>query len=51
MGTIKPAVRKKKLAKAMRRTSSVPLWVVLKTGRRVRTSVKKRHWKRTKLKV
>jgi large subunit ribosomal protein L39e len=51
MARNKPTARKRRLARARRRAKAVPLWVVLKTGRRVRVSVKRRHWRRVKLKV
>jgi len=51
MARNKPAARKRRLAKALKQKKSVPTWVVAKTIGRVRTHPKKRHWRRTKLKV
>jgi len=43
--------KKLRLAKATRQNRSVPIWAVAKTGTRVRTHPKRRHWRRSKLKV
>ncbi len=43
--------RKLRLAKAMKQNRPVPVWVVGKTLGRVRTHPKRRHWRRSKLKV
>lgn len=43
--------RKLRLARAMKQNRPVPVWVVGKTFGRVRTHPKRRHWRRSKLKV
>ncbi|AGK60108.1 LSU ribosomal protein L39E [Archaeoglobus sulfaticallidus PM70-1] len=40
-----------RLAKFYRQNRRAPLWVTLKTKRRVFSSPKRRHWRRKKLKV
>jgi|TARA_B110000263_G_C15100551_1_gene415118 large subunit ribosomal protein L39e len=42
---------KKRLMKKRIQNSAVPTWVVVKTKRGVTTNPKRRHWRRTKLKV
>ncbi|MBC7110207.1 MAG: 50S ribosomal protein L39e [Archaeoglobi archaeon] len=42
--------RKLRLAKAYKQNRRVPLWVIVRTRRKVLTHPKRRHWKRTKLK-
>jgi len=42
--------RKLRLAKAYKQNRRVPLWVIVRTRRRVLTHPKRRHWRRTKLK-
>jgi len=42
---------KKRLYKRLKESSPVPTWVVIKTKRKVRTSPKRRSWRRTRLKV
>ncbi|NHJ87121.1 MAG: 50S ribosomal protein L39e [Asgard group archaeon] len=51
MARYKPLAKKLRMAKANRRTRSVPTWVVMKTSGRVRNHPKKRHWQRNDLKV
>ncbi len=51
MGRNKTSGIKKRLYKNVRRSFSVPTWVVVRTNRKVRRSVKERSWRRTKLKV
>jgi large subunit ribosomal protein L39e len=51
MARHKPAARKRRLAKAQKQRRAVPTWVVAKTLGKVRTHPKKRHWRRSKLKV
>ena len=46
-----PYPKKLRMAKAARRTRSVPTWVVMKTGGKVRQHPKRRHWQRNNLKV
>ena len=43
--------RKIRLTKAMRQNRPVPIWVIGKTMGRVRSHPKRRHWRRSKLKV
>jgi large subunit ribosomal protein L39e len=42
---------KKRLAHAWKVNRPVPIWVVARTMGRVRTHPKRRHWRRTKLKL
>lgn len=51
MSRNKHVAKKIRLAKAKKQNRRVPVWVLLKTNRRVRTHPKMRHWRRTKLKV
>lgn len=51
MARVKHTARKRRLAKAGRQSSSVPMWIVAKTMGRFRSHPKRRHWRRTKLKV
>jgi large subunit ribosomal protein L39e len=46
----KPAGKKIRLTKATKQNKPVPTWVVVKTGRHVRTNPKRRHWRRTSVK-
>jgi large subunit ribosomal protein L39e len=39
------------MAKAIRQNRPVPIWVIAKTLRNVRTHPKRRYWRRSKLKV
>ncbi|OYT39756.1 MAG: 50S ribosomal protein L39e [Desulfurococcales archaeon ex4484_58] len=43
--------RKLRLAAAYKSNRPVPLWVTLKTRLRVRRGMRRRHWRRSKLKV
>ncbi|MFQ6080242.1 MAG: 50S ribosomal protein L39e [Candidatus Bathyarchaeia archaeon] len=47
----KPAAKKRRLAKAGKERKAVPTWVIAKTMGRVRTTPKRRHWRRTKTKA
>jgi large subunit ribosomal protein L39e len=47
----KPTARKRRLIKASKRAKAVPTWVIAKTLGHVRSSPKRRHWRRSKLKV
>jgi len=49
--TIAGLSKKIRLAKATRQNRPVPIWTVAKTGGKVRTHPKRRHWRRSKLKV
>jgi len=42
---------KKRLAHAWKQNRPVPIWVVARTMGRVRTTPKRRHWRRSKLKL
>nr|ABG46421.1 ribosomal protein L39 [Pectinaria gouldii] len=39
------------LAKKQRQNRPIPQWTRLKTGNKIRYNAKRRHWKRTKLKL
>jgi len=47
----KPTAKKRRLGRAQRRSRPVPTWVVAKTRGRVRSTPRRRHWRRTKLKA
>mgnify|MGYP000108936011 CR=1 FL=1 len=49
MASHKPAAKKRRLAKAAKQNSPVPLWVVAKTKGYVRRHPKIRYWRRSKL--
>ncbi|MGZ7108393.1 MAG: 50S ribosomal protein L39e [Methanobacterium sp.] len=51
MSRNRPLAKKLRLAKAGKQNRRVPLWVMLKTNRKVRTHPKMRHWRRNSLKV
>ncbi len=51
MARNKPAAKKRRLARAQKMSRPVPTWVVAKTGGRVRSTPRRRHWRRTKLKA
>ena len=51
MARYKPTAKKRRLAKAVKQNKPVPIWVWVKTGRRVRRNPKLRHWRRSKLKA
>jgi large subunit ribosomal protein L39e len=42
---------KKRLAKAYKQNRRAPVWITVRTKRSVFGSPKRRHWRRTKLKV
>jgi len=50
MARNKPLAKKLRMAKAMRSNSSVPTWVVIKTGGKLRRTPSQRNWRQTKLK-
>ncbi|TFF92109.1 50S ribosomal protein L39e [Candidatus Thorarchaeota archaeon] len=50
MARNKPLAKKLRMAKKLRSNSSVPTWVIVKTGGKVRRNPKQRNWRRTKLK-
>jgi len=51
MARNKPVARKLRLARAFKSNRPVPLFVRLKTNRRVMFNRKRRHWRRTRLKL
>uniref|UniRef100_A0A7J3ZIZ5 Large ribosomal subunit protein eL39 n=1 Tax=Fervidicoccus fontis TaxID=683846 RepID=A0A7J3ZIZ5_9CREN len=51
MAHFKPLGKKLRLASALNSNSPVPAWVVVKTRRKVRFNIKRRHWRRQKLKA
>ena len=42
---------KRKLARKLKQNRPVPQWVRMKTGSTIRYNTKRRHWRRTKLKL
>ena len=50
MAKHKPAPLKRRLIRAGKRTRRVPVWVMVKTLGRVRTNVKRRSWRRQRIK-
>ncbi|MEM2908026.1 MAG: hypothetical protein QXP65_02340 [Candidatus Hadarchaeales archaeon] len=50
MARNKPAPLKRRLARAAKLTRRVPIWVMAKTRGRVRTNVKRRSWRRQRIK-
>jgi len=50
MARNKPSPLKRRLGKAHKCTRRAPLWVMAKTGGRVRTNVKRRSWRRQRVK-
>lgn len=51
MAKYKHTAKKRRLAKACKQNSAVPVWVIVKTKREFRSHPKLRHWRRVKLKV
>ncbi|GBC74415.1 MAG: 50S ribosomal protein L39e [Candidatus Nitrosocaldus sp.] len=51
MGSRKTKPRKNRLMKKTKQNSPVPLWVILKTNRRVRRNPQQRHWRRSSVDV
>ena len=51
MSRNKPCAKKSRLSKATKQNRRVPLWVMLKTSRKVRTHPKMRKWRRSKVKA
>lgn len=47
----KPTAKKRRLGRAQRRSRPVPTWIVAKTRGKVRSTPRRRHWRRTKLKA
>ena len=50
MARNKHVARKLRLAKATKSNSPIPVWVTIKTRGKVRVNIKRRHWRRVKLK-
>ncbi len=50
MARNKPLAKKLRLAKAAKQNRRIPVWVIVKTNRKVMTHPKRRLWRRTKLK-
>ena len=51
MARNKPLGKKLRLAAAFKENSAVPIWVIARTLGKFRTHVRRRHWRRTKLKA
>jgi large subunit ribosomal protein L39e len=51
MARNKPLGKKLRLAAALKANRNPPVWVVIKTKRRVTRSPARRHWRRVKLKA
>jgi large subunit ribosomal protein L39e len=51
MARFKPLARKLRLAAALKSNRPIPVWVTLKTNRRVRRGFRLRNWRRNKLKL
>ncbi len=51
MARYKPTAKKRRLIKAGKESKPVPAWVIAKTRGTVRTTPKRRHWRRTKIKA
>ncbi|MCE4604643.1 MAG: 50S ribosomal protein L39e [Aeropyrum sp.] len=51
MARNKPLGRKMRLARALKSNRAIPIWVVIRTSRRIRWNMVRRHWRRSKLKV
>lgn len=49
--TIRTFVLKRKLARAMKKAWPVPAWVIMRTHGTFRFHVKRRHWRRGKIKT
>ncbi len=51
MGAHKTLLMKKRLAKTQRQNRPLPNWFRYKTDNKIRYNAKRRHWRRTKLKI
>lgn len=51
MGAVKTLLMKKRLAKKQRQNRPLPNWFRYKTDNKIRYNAKRRHWRRTKLKI
>ncbi|MEX2680867.1 MAG: 50S ribosomal protein L39e [Candidatus Sigynarchaeota archaeon] len=50
MPHFRPHAKKLRMAKRLKENRPVPTWVVIKTGRKVRSTPKQRRWRQTKMK-
>jgi large subunit ribosomal protein L39e len=51
MAAHKTFIIKRKLAKKAKQNRPIPQWVRMQTGNHIRYNAKRRHWRRTKLKL
>ncbi|XP_033222971.1 60S ribosomal protein L39-like [Belonocnema kinseyi] len=51
MAAHKTLIIKRKLAKKIHQNRPIPQWVRMRTGNTIRYNAKRRHWRRTKLKL
>nr|CDS23607.1 60S ribosomal protein L39 [Echinococcus granulosus] len=51
MGAHKTLRLKTKLGKKQKQNRTLPYWACARTGSRIRYNAKRRHWRRTKLKL
>lgn len=51
MGANKSMRLKKRLGKKMKQNRQMPNWIRLRTGNTIRYNAKRRHWRRTKLRL
>ncbi|EFO99736.1 CRE-RPL-39 protein [Caenorhabditis remanei] len=51
MSALKKSFIKRKLAKKQKQNRPMPQWVRMKTGNTMKYNAKRRHWRRTKLKL
>ncbi|VDK85166.1 unnamed protein product [Litomosoides sigmodontis] len=51
MAAHKTFIIKRKLAKKAKQNRPLPQWARMKTGSKIRYNAKRRHWRRTKLKL
>ncbi|MDE0574061.1 MAG: 50S ribosomal protein L39e [Candidatus Poseidoniales archaeon] len=49
MSRNKPYAKKKRLNKVTKTNRRVPVWVMMRTNRKVTTHPKRHHWRRSKL--
>jgi len=51
MSALKTFRIKRKLAKKGKQNRPIPQWIRMRTGNTIRYNAKRRHWRRTKLKL
>jgi len=51
MPATKTATVKRKLAKKLRQNRPIPHWIRFRTDNKIKYNAKRRHWRRTKLKL